>query len=96
MAEIDDQDVDDLSRRGTRKRKFSAEADLTLLRQVSATGAHTAKRGSQGVAFEAVATALNGSGTLSFKTDGKHCLDRYCLLMRAFASRIEKVLLRRE
>jgi hypothetical protein len=65
MAEVTE-DPDKSHLKTQRKHKFREEDDLALLRQVSALGAHIAKRGSQGSAFEDFALALNSSGALAF------------------------------
>jgi hypothetical protein len=66
------------------RRKFCEDHDTLLLKEVLACDAHVCRRGSQMEAFEEVSAVLNSSSALPWKTDGKHCLDRFKLLVACF------------
>jgi len=64
-----------------RRRKFTEDMDLNLLREVINANAHLKKHGMQSKAFDTVAECLNAAKVLPWPTDGKHCYDRYRLLV---------------
>ena len=66
------------------RRKFGEEEDILLLKEIVANGAHAVRRGSQSDKFDEVATSLNANGVMPWSTDGKHCIDRYRLLIATF------------
>jgi hypothetical protein len=66
------------------RRKFGEDHDTLLLKEVLACDAHVCRRGSQKEAIEEVSAVLNSSSALPWKTDGKHCLDRFKLLVACF------------
>jgi hypothetical protein len=66
------------------RRKFTDVTDTALLKEVVAHNAHVARRGDSGSVFDAVAISLNETDVLPWRTDGKHCSDRFHLLVRAF------------
>jgi hypothetical protein len=66
------------------RRKFTDDLDIALLKELSAHNAHTARRGEAGLLFDAVAKSLNETRALPWLTDGKHCSDRFNLLIRLF------------
>jgi hypothetical protein len=83
MAEVVAVDAPPESR-AIQRRKFGEEQDIALLKEVLACNAHTSKRGSLMDNFDAVSGVLNTSRVLPWATDGKHCLDRYKLLVSCF------------
>ena len=66
------------------RRKFGEEEDILLLKEIVANGAHAVRRGSQSDKFDEVGTSLNANGVMPWSTDGKHCIDRYRLLIATF------------
>jgi hypothetical protein len=66
------------------RRKFGEQEDILLLKEVVANGAHIVRRGSQCDKFDEVATSLNANSVMPWNTDGKHCIDRYKLLISTF------------
>jgi hypothetical protein len=62
--------------RPLQRRKFGEMGDISLLKEVIASDAHTSRFCALMEKFEELSTALNNSGSLPWKTDGKHCLDR--------------------
>jgi hypothetical protein len=66
------------------RRKFTDDLDAALLKEVVAHSAHLAKRGESGSLFEVVAKALNDTQMLPWSTEGKHCADRFNLIVRLF------------
>jgi hypothetical protein len=71
-------------KRACSRRKFGESEDIALLKEVLACGAHTCRRGSQMDKFDELSVSLNSNGALPLTTDGKHCLDRYKLLVASF------------
>jgi len=71
-------------RNGPTRRKFTKDLDLALLKEVQAAGAHRAPHGQTLLLFEQVAQHFNASGLVAWKTDGKHCQDRFKLLIAKF------------
>jgi hypothetical protein len=63
------------------RRKFSEADDTALLKEVLANKAHVSLRGTMTDKFEEVAAALNNSAALPWHTNGKHCSDRFKLLL---------------
>lgn len=71
------------SSQGSVKRKWNPRLNLALMREVSGAGAHIPPRNEVRQRFTDVANRLNGNADLQlpWKTDGKHCRDRFKLLM---------------
>lgn len=69
--------------RGTPKRKWNEDANIALLKEVLATGAHIPPRNEVTQRFTEVAKRLNENKNLKlpWRTDGKHCRDRFRLLI---------------
>jgi hypothetical protein len=70
--------------RALQRRKFGEREDISLLKEVISSDAHVSRRGALMEKFDEVSTALNNSGSMPWRTDGKHCLDRYKLLLASF------------
>jgi hypothetical protein len=66
------------------RRKFGEQEDILLLKEVVAKGTYVVRRGSQCDKFDDVATSLNANSVIPCNTDGKHCIDRYKLLIATF------------
>jgi hypothetical protein len=66
------------------RRKFGETEDIELLKEVVANDAHVCRRGKVTENFEEAARALNESNALPWITNGKHCNDRYKLLLAKF------------
>ena len=60
------------------------EAEVGLLKEVQARGAHLAGFGRADELFEAVAKSMNESGLLPWKTDTKNCRDRFKYLIKSW------------
>jgi hypothetical protein len=84
MANVEEELSSDANTSRGIRRKFTEETDTALLKEVLAHNAHVARRGEAGSAFDAVATSLNDTSALPWRTDGKHCSDRFDLLVRVF------------
>jgi hypothetical protein len=82
MAEVD-RDESTLEIRGGR-RKFCEADDIALLKEALAHNAHVCRRGKLTEKFEEVAVSLNDSSALPWPTNGKHCTDRFKLLVANF------------
>ena len=65
------------------RRRFTEELDTFLLKEVIVAEAHIPPHGKQQDSFMEVAKALSNSSVLPWKTDYKHCLDRYRLILTA-------------
>jgi hypothetical protein len=66
------------------RRKFWEVEDIALLKEFVANDAHVYRRGKVAENFEDVARALNEGNALPWNTNGKHCNDRYKLLLANF------------
>jgi hypothetical protein len=80
MAEVD-RDEPTLEIRGAR-REFCD--DIALLKEALAHNAYVCRRGKLTEKFEEVAVSLNDSSALPCPTNGKHCTDRFKLLVANF------------
>jgi hypothetical protein len=79
---VEEDDVIPVSR-GAR-RKFGEAEDIALLKEVLANEAHVCHRGTMTGKFDEVACALNNSNALPWSTNGKHCNNRFKLLLVGF------------
>lgn len=68
------------------RRKFTKELDLHVLKEVQAVGANIAERGLTVVLFADVNRNLNCTSLFPWKMDGKHCPDRFKLLLAQWRS----------
>lgn len=70
------------------KRTWTEMLNVPLLREVLAVGAHIPARGETMPKFAEIAHNLNNNThiNLAWKTDAKHCRDRFKLLMEKFVS----------
>ena len=66
------------------RRRFTEELDFFLLKEAILAGAHIPPHGKQQEYFKEVAKALNNTNVLPWKTDYKHFLDRYRLILTAY------------
>jgi hypothetical protein len=66
------------------RRKFGETEDIALLMDIVANDAHVCRRGKVTKKFEEVARALNEGNAFPWNTNGKHCNDRYKLLLANF------------
>jgi hypothetical protein len=79
---VENDDVTPVSR--SSRRKFGEAEDIALLKEVLANEAHMCRRGTMTDKFDEVACALNNSEALPWSTNGKHCNDRFKLLLAGF------------
>jgi hypothetical protein len=70
--------------RAIQRSKFGEKEDESLLKELIASDAHVSRRGALMEKFDEVSTALNSSGSIPWRTDGKNCLDRYKHLLDSF------------
>ncbi|PXF46216.1 hypothetical protein BWQ96_04001 [Gracilariopsis chorda] len=66
------------------RRKFNDFLDLALLKEVQAANAHRPKHGSTLVCFATVAKKFNEANMITWKTDDKHCQNRFKLFIAKF------------
>jgi hypothetical protein len=66
------------------RRKFGETEDTALVKGIVANDDHVCRRGKVTETFEEVSRALNEGNTLPWNTNGKHCNDRYKLLLAKF------------
>jgi hypothetical protein len=66
------------------RRKFGETEDIALHKKLVANDAYVCQRGKVTENFEEVARALNAGNTLLWNSNGKHCNDRYKLLLANF------------
>ena len=73
----------------TRRRwvNLPEEAEVGLLKEVQARGAHLAGFGRADELFQEVAKSMNESGLLPWKTDTKNCTDRFKYLIKSWKKR---------
>jgi hypothetical protein len=82
MSHVLDDNIASENRGG--RRKFGEVEDITLLKEIVANDAHVSRRGKVAEKFEDVARGLNEGNALPWNTNGKHCNDRYKLLLANF------------
>jgi hypothetical protein len=70
--------------RALQRIKFGERENISLLKEVISSDAHVSRRGALMEKFDEVITALNNSGSMPWRTDSKHCLDRYKILLASF------------
>jgi len=63
------------------RRLWTKDLTMMLLQEVQANDAHIPSHGETVLGFSTVASQLNASGRLPWKTDGKHCHDRLRLTL---------------
>ena len=80
-SELSSQDEDDNTYKGKR-RMFDVKLDLMLLTEIQKIEAHLCNRGTRFERFAKVADNLNASGKVPWRTDGKHCDDRFKLIKK--------------
>jgi hypothetical protein len=82
MAHVETDDMSAEIRGG--RRKFGETEDIALLKEALAHDAHVCRRGKMTEKFEKVASSLNDRNALPWSTNGKHCTDRFKLLVANF------------
>jgi hypothetical protein len=82
MSHVLDDNVASENRGG--RRNFEEVEDITLLKETVANDTHVCRRGKVAEKFEDVARALNEGNALPWNTNGKHCNNRYKLLLANF------------
>jgi hypothetical protein len=81
MSSVDSSAVEDVPRR--RKRKWSDDADVLLIREAKARKPHAQRYGAVGQSFDTIADSLNEGGRMPWETDRKHAQDRLMYLIQA-------------
>jgi hypothetical protein len=78
MAEVDENDPIRLT---CKKRKWNADLDVYLLREVAVHEPHQKRYGRVNDTYDDIAKALNASGKLPWRTDRRHAQGRLSHLM---------------
>jgi hypothetical protein len=78
MAEVDENDTIPFN---TKKRTWTPELDVYLLREVTVHEPHLKRYGRVGETYEELAKSLNSSGKLPWRTDRRHAQGRLTHLM---------------
>jgi hypothetical protein len=84
MAEVEDADPQDrtqVGRAGGRKRKWTEELDVLLLREAKLQKPHEKRFGDRGTTYALIAENLNAGGRIPWQTDQKHVQGRLSHLL---------------
>ena len=79
-----------LSHKQSPRTRSNNALDVALLKEIMVARAHMPPFGKQAGCFEKVAQKLNASNVLPWKTDFKHLIDRYRLILGAYRSNDRK------